>query len=96
MFDQGSNMSDDRLDTYSIEQMKLISDRMYCLWQALTADEANTCCFSNRYATVAHDAWSALEDLIDDEEIKNNHVLEEMKKFTEGFAYGRAKRSPTC
>ncbi len=75
------------LDTDAQDKLVNLSDRLYCAWQCVSMGDPLFIDHEKKVGRVLYAIWQDLEDLLDGQQVRNEEIREEMKKFTEGFAY---------
>lgn len=83
-------MSGDEILEYApFDDLEKISNRLYVVWQALRYgdDAMNGHCL--KIAQELGEILSAIENINENENVHQKHIDIKMKKFEQGFAYGR-------
>lgn len=75
----------------SFDSLARLSDRLYCISQALSYGDGEVIDHDKIIASELAEVWIELVDIIELERVRQRACEVEMEKFTQGFAYGRAK-----
>ena len=75
------------MDVEAQDELAKLSDRLYCAWQCVSMGDHSFYGHDKKMGSVLYNIWQDLEDLLELQHERNAHIQEEMKKFTQGFAY---------
>lgn len=77
-----------------LEDLKKVSNRLYCASQALlyAPDVYEEHCI--KIGTELTDIMNSVDDIIGEERLREHYMEEELKKFEQGFGYVRPEGCP--
>jgi len=78
-------MEENELEVSQIDTLVKATDRLYCAWQALLYGATSD--HEAKIGAELAEINNILDEIIEDHEAMRHWKKEEMRKFTEGFAY---------
>jgi hypothetical protein len=79
--------SNNKLGVAAYDELVNLSDRIYCAWQCALHGDDMMIDHGKKLGGEMYRIWHELENIIVGEEVRLQHIEEEMKKFEQGFAY---------
>lgn len=89
-------MNQPHMNSSTYDDLKKLSNRLYCCWQSALHGDEMMLDHITKIGDELSEIWNVLENILEYEEDVRSYVNEEMKKFEQGFAYGRAPSAPIC
>lgn len=80
--------SDKRVIVF-LQDLKVLSNRLYCASQALLHGEDIYAEHNFKIGEEVTEVMHAIDDIISEEKLREYYMEEELKKFEQGFSYGR-------
>lgn len=75
----------------SFDQLLKISDRLYCVWQTIRYGDASNNDHCKKIESEICEIWKMIENINDNERLREEHLDIKMKKIKVGFGRGRSQ-----
>jgi hypothetical protein len=75
--------------TATFDQLLKISDRLYCVMQAMRFGDDSFTDHNKKIGSEICEIWKMIENINDNERLREDYLDVKMNQFKTGFAYGR-------